>query len=103
MASLEVFSALWCAVEQTAVGLTLCDRRWPLMAAKCGPTVADRHRLQGPFVLSGAESDVLLMVRSKPIRTSESAATFKDPALVSGRPARRALPVKNSSRTIQPG
>jgi hypothetical protein len=170
MASLEVFSTLWSAVEQTAVGLTLIDRRWPLMAAKCGPTVArrashvrflinrlptlqtepltpclhsgragvvsmhhsclashgttvigihtaitsygavqshsrqarlnvpaearvhDRLRYLRPGFVSGAESDVLLMVRSKPIRTSVSAAAFKDPALASGRPARRPIP-----------
>jgi hypothetical protein len=30
------------AVEQTLVGLTLSDRRWPLIAAKYGPTVARR-------------------------------------------------------------
>ena len=28
------------AVEQSPVGLTLSDRRWPLIAAACGPTVA---------------------------------------------------------------
>ena len=29
-------------VEQTLVGLTLSDRRWPLIATNCGPTVARR-------------------------------------------------------------
>jgi hypothetical protein len=31
-----------CTVEQTPVGLTLSDRRKPLIAAKCGPSVAQR-------------------------------------------------------------
>jgi hypothetical protein len=31
-----------CAVEQTPVGLTLRDRRKPLIPAKCGPTAARR-------------------------------------------------------------
>jgi hypothetical protein len=30
------------AVGETPVGLTLTDRRWPLIAATCGPTVARR-------------------------------------------------------------
>jgi hypothetical protein len=60
-----------------------------------GTGIVDRRReglASDVDPLSGAESDVLLMVRSKPIRTSESAAAFKDPALASGRPARRPIP-----------
>jgi hypothetical protein len=29
-------------VGQIPIALTLSDRRWPLIAAKCGPTVAQR-------------------------------------------------------------
>jgi hypothetical protein len=42
MASLEVFHAPWGAVGQTLFGLTLSDRRRPLIAAKSGPIVARR-------------------------------------------------------------
>jgi len=61
-----------------------------------GIGIVDRRRegrASDVDLLSGAESDVLLMVRSKPIRRSERApAAFKDPALASGRPARRPIP-----------
>jgi len=42
MTSLEVFHAVGGVVEETPVRLTLGDRRWLLIAAQCGATVARR-------------------------------------------------------------
>jgi hypothetical protein len=71
-----------------------------------GTGIVDRRRkglASDVDLLSGAESDVLLLVRSKPIRTLESAAAFKDPALAWVGQRGGPYPAKNSSPPLKPG